>query len=143
MVKIKLGVALPLIVILGIAAVSYIFLVPRNSFRNDCGKSLAGYDALFVYKQGCPVCKADLSELNALNLTEKFYMIDGESLSCSKIINEYSDYIVSHKNSNMPSSTQFLIPVNVCLRDNKTYVGGMNETELKSFYENCTGVELG
>lgn len=141
MVKIKLSVLIPVIIFLGIAATSYFFLLP--SYRNDCGKPLTGYDLLFVYSPACPHCKADFTRIEDLNLTEKFYMIDGGSATCEKIIGEYSDYLVYHKDSNTPNAKAGLgTPTKVCLRDNKTYVGEMTEIELKGFYENCTGVKI-
>jgi len=142
MTKVNLGLVLPLVIILVIAAVTYIFFLPRDSYRNDCEKSVSGFDALFVYSVGCPHCKADLLRMKDLNLTSSFYMIDSGSALCQKIINGYSDYLVNHKNSNRPNDQVGLeVPTKVCLYDNTTYIGEMQEDQLKSFYENCTSVK--
>ncbi|MEM5879012.1 MAG: hypothetical protein QXU74_00780 [Candidatus Aenigmatarchaeota archaeon] len=138
--KIKRWVLVPVVIVLAIAAISYFFFVPKD-YRNDCGKSLEGFSMLFVYSLGCPHCKSELSKIKALNLTEEFYMIDGNSDACKDIINQYSDYLIYHKNSNIPNETGFMVPVKLCLKDNKTYVGEMGKEELKEFYENCTGVK--
>lgn len=139
--KIKSWILIPFVIILAIATTSYVFFVPRNSYRNDCGKSLEGFDMLFVYSPGCPHCKSEFYKIKALNLTEEFYMVDGSSATCSNIINQYSDYLIYHKNSNIPNETGLMVPVKLCLKDNRTYVGEMEEEELKAFYENCTGVK--
>jgi hypothetical protein len=142
MAKIKLSVALPVLIVLAIAIISYFFFLPKDSYRNDCNKPLTGFDALFVYSVGCPHCKADLLRMENLNLTERFYMVDSGSTECGKIIDQYSDYIIQHKNSNTPDAQSGLaIPTKVCLRDNKTYIGEMPEDQLRGFYENCTGVQ--
>jgi len=126
-----------------IAVISYFFFVPRNSYRNDCDRPLTGYNALFVYTQTCPHCKADLERINELKLDEKFYMIDAGSLTCQKIITQYSDYIIDHKKSNAPYyPAGIATPTKVCLHDNKTYIGEMSLEELKDFYRNCTEVMI-
>jgi len=141
--RIKISILLPIIVLVSIAAISYVFFVPRNSYRNDCDKALSGYDAFFVYLQACSHCKTDFARMQELNLTERFYMIDAESSTCKKVINDYSDYIVKHKNSNAPDTQAGIAtPTKVCLRDNKTYVGEMQTDQMKEFYENCTGVKI-
>lgn len=141
--KINTSILLLIIVLVSIAAISYVFFVPRNSYRNDCDKPLTGYDILFVYLQACSHCKADYARMQELNLTERFYMIDAQSSSCMNVINQYSDYIVNHKNSNVPNSqSEIATPTKVCLRDNSTYVGEMQTYQIKEFYENCTGVKI-
>jgi hypothetical protein len=137
------AVALPVALVLAIASITYLLFLPKDSYRNDCGKPLTGFDALFVYSPGCPHCKADLTSIKNLNLTENFYMINAESLTCQTIINQYSDYVVRHKNSNMPNATAGLsIPTKVCLYNNKTFIGEMPQTQLLEFYENCTEAKV-
>lgn len=143
MAKINLGLLIPLVVILVIAALSFFFFVPRNSYRNDCGKPLADFDVLFLYSPACPHCKAEFTIIQEVNLTEKFYMVDSGSSACGQIINQYYDYLYLHKNSNVPTSqTGLATPTKVCLYNNKTYVGEMQETELMGFYQNCTASKI-
>ncbi|MEM5836412.1 MAG: hypothetical protein QXK48_02020 [Candidatus Aenigmatarchaeota archaeon] len=140
--KTKPWILVPTALIVVIAVISYVFFIPRDAYRNDCGKSLEGYSMLFVYSPTCPHCKSELSKIKALNLTGEFYMVDGSSVACSDIINQYSDYLIYHKDSNIRNKPGLLVPAKLCLRDNKTYIGEMNEEELKEFYENCTGVKV-
>ncbi|MEM5773032.1 MAG: hypothetical protein QXL86_02280 [Candidatus Aenigmatarchaeota archaeon] len=140
--KVKLSILIPIVLIAGIAAISYFFLLPTNSYRNDCGKPLEGYDVLFVYLQDCPHCKNDVKRMISLNISEKFYMIDAGDAKCKSLIEDYKDYIVYHKNSNYQNAPAGIFtPTKVCLYDNKTYVGEQNEMELKEFYENCLKVK--
>ena len=140
--KVKLSLLIPVIIILSMALISYFFFLPKNSYREDCDKPLEGYDLLFVYAPACPHCKSDYEIIKKLNLSEKFYMVNGESSACQKIINYYSDYLIYHKNSNYPIGPAGLYtPTKVCLKDNKTYIGSMSEEKMLEFYRNCSGVE--
>lgn len=140
--KIKLSILIPIFIIGIIAAISYFFLLPTSLYRNDCKKPLEGFDVLFVYIQDCSHCKNDLKRIEKLNISEKFYMIDAGSADCKKVIEDYKDFIVYHKNSNYQNAPPgILTPTKVCLHDNKTHVGEQNETELLKFYEDCLKVK--
>lgn len=140
--KVKLSILIPIFVIALIAAISYFFLLPKNSYRNDCGKPLERFDVLFVYLQDCSHCKNDVKRIEKLNLSEKFYMVDASSSKCAKVLEDYKDYIFYHKNSNYQNAPPGIFtPTKVCLHNNATYIGEQEETELLKFYENCIKVK--
>jgi hypothetical protein len=65
-------------------------------------------------------------------------MVDAEDGRCKKIIDDYSDYIIYHKNSNYQNAPQgILTPTKVCLHTNITYIGEMSENALGKFFESC------
>jgi pectate lyase len=81
--------------------------------------------------------------MEEMNLTNHTYMIDAEDATCSKIINDYSDYIIYHKNSNnLLAQSGIMTPTTVCLSTNKTFVGEMTNETLSGFYGNCTGGKI-
>jgi len=137
----KIALALVFVFIALIGVFTFLFLLPSPiAYRNDCGKSLEGFDSLFVYKQECPYCHAQFTAMESLNLTNHTYMIDAEDATCSKIINDYSDYIIYHKNSNnILAQVGILTPTTICLSTNKTFIGEMTSELLAEFYGNCTG----
>jgi len=138
----KLSILILGLVIGGIAAISYFFLLPTNFYRNDCGKPLEGFDVLFVYLQDCSHCKNDFKRIESLNLSTKFYMIDASNPKCKSLIEDYKDYIIYHKNSNYQSApTGIFTPTKVCLHSNKTHIGEQAEKELMEFYEDCIKVK--
>ena len=139
--KLKTWLLIPSVVILAIALTSYFFFLPK-AYRNDCQKDLKNFNFMFAYAYGCSHCKAELLKIEKFNISEEFYMIDVNSKACEEIIKQYSDYLINHKNSNLPQKTGLLVPVKICLRDNKTYVGEMREEDFLEFYENCTGRKL-
>jgi hypothetical protein len=137
----KIVLASILIFIGLIAGITYLFLRPgKEAYRNDCRKDLAGFNSLFVYKKQCPYCQAQFERMEEMNLTNDTYMIDAEDAACTKIMEDYSDYITYHKNSNnLLAQPGILTPTTVCLITNKTFIGEMSQEILSSFYANCTG----
>ena len=136
MVLVAMGIFIAMI-----AAITYFFLLPgKDVYRNDCGKKLEGFNSLFVYKKGCPYCQAQYLRMEEMNVSNNSYMIDAEDAACGKVIEDYSDYIVYHKNSNnLLAQPGVMTPTTVCLSTNKTFLGEMNEDLLTAFYGNCTG----
>ncbi|MEM5852784.1 MAG: hypothetical protein QXG39_06140 [Candidatus Aenigmatarchaeota archaeon] len=133
--KFRVWFLFPILIIL-IMLISYIFFTPRDLYRNDCKKNLT-VNLMFVYSYGCPHCKAELLKIKSLNLSNEFYMVDANDASCENMIKQYSDYLIYHKNSNIPSKIGLMVPTKICLKNNKTHVGEMEEEELKQFYESC------
>jgi hypothetical protein len=138
-----------ILIILVIASIIYYFyfsgfttspgsILSPISYRNDCGKPLENFDVLFVYLTTCPHCKNDLKRMTQLNLLDKAYMIDATNPNCKNIINEYSDYILYHKNSNFQNlPAGIYTPTKVCIYNNETFIGEQSDQELMSFFENC------
>lgn len=115
----------------------------KSLYRSDCEKSLDGYKILYVYSIGCPHCHAELKRLKDLKLLGNFYMVKVEDTKCQKIIDDFKDFIIFHKNSNYPdSSPGIFTPTKLCLRTNYTFIGEMKGEELINFYKKCVG-EIG
>lgn len=139
--KIKIRVEFLLTLLALILAFFFFYqFFPKVPFRVDCNKDLKNYDMLFVYLRSCPHCHEDLLRMKELGPLEKIYMVDVGDKSCEKIINEYADYIIYHKNaipSNIPPG--IFTPTKVCLHNNLTYIGEMTKEQLNEFFNKCVG----
>ncbi|MEM5802064.1 MAG: hypothetical protein QXQ18_01625 [Candidatus Aenigmatarchaeota archaeon] len=141
--KFKFHLLILILLIIFLGLFTYSFFSNKGLYRNDCGKTIDGYDILFVYITTCPHCKADLLRLEELNLTDKIYMINAESPLCKKIIEDFSENIIYHKNSNSPNIPfGIYTPTKVCIYNGKTFIGEQNKEDLKKFFEDCQGAKI-
>ncbi|MEM5866323.1 MAG: hypothetical protein QXG39_00185 [Candidatus Aenigmatarchaeota archaeon] len=92
-----------------------------NWQKNDCGKSLNGYEVVFAYMPTCPYC-ARMKPL-VESSSAKFYWLDitnCPSMNFSEI--KFTGYV----------------PHFYCVKTGSFRVGAMSEDVFKSWVENCT-----